>query len=88
MSLESTTVRVADNGRLSLPTKQRRMIGLENGGMVVVTVEEGEIRIKPVRTVVEHLQNGLSAYFTNKRNNVEEFIAERKTEYIKETKED
>ena len=35
MSHDSQPIRVAANGRLSIPAKQRKALGLENGGMVV-----------------------------------------------------
>ena len=37
---------MAANGRLSIPAKQRKALGLEKGGMVVSTVENGELRIR------------------------------------------
>ena len=83
MVTESATVRVAENGRLSLPTKQRRLIGLENGGVVVTRVEDGEIRIRPIKSVIEEIQNLASKYISE--NCVHDFLLYRAEEYKKET---
>ena len=67
MTQASTTVRIAGNGRLSLPTKHRRIVGLEHGGVAVVRVEDGEIRIRPVKSVVEEIQGLAAKYFAGSR---------------------
>ena len=51
--LDSQPIRMAANGRLSIPAKQRKALGLENGGMVVSTVENGELRIRTVKAVLD-----------------------------------
>ena len=51
---------MSETGRLSIPAKQRKELGLEEGGMVVARVENGELRIRPVRTVLRELQAKVS----------------------------
>lgn len=80
----ATTVRVAENGRLSLPAKQRRQVGIENGGVVVIRVEDGEIRIKSVQAVVQELQSLASKYFDDSGETVDRFLSDRHEEEAKE----
>ena len=67
-------VRVSDNGRLSIPAKQRKLLGIENGGMVVVSVENGELHIRPVRAVLAELQDKVSQYLSGSGESVERFL--------------
>lgn len=56
MGHDSQPIRVAANGRLSIPAKQRKALGLEHGGMVVATLENGELRLRMVRAVMDELR--------------------------------
>jgi AbrB family looped-hinge helix DNA binding protein len=60
MEHERQIVRMSENGRLSIPAKQRKQLGLEEGGMVVTRVENGELRIRPVRAVLAEVQEKVS----------------------------
>lgn len=84
MVSEAITVKVAENGRLSLPSRHRRMVGLEDGGVVVVRVEDGEIRIRPVQAVVEELQKVARRYFAGSGETVEHFLTERREEALRD----
>jgi len=52
---------MSENGRLSIPAKQRKQLGLEDGGMVVARVECGELRVRPVRAALAELQQKVGA---------------------------
>ena len=84
MSHEAIMVRVSDNGRLSIPAKQRKLLGIENGGVVVVSVENGELHVRPVRAVLAELQDKVSQYLASSGENVERFLADRREEAAKE----
>jgi AbrB family looped-hinge helix DNA binding protein len=60
MGHDRQVVRMSETGRLSIPAKQRKQLGLEDGGMVVTRVENGELRIRPVRTVLAEVQEKVS----------------------------
>ena len=47
---------VSGDGRVTIPAKHRQAVGLESGGIAVARVENGEIRIRPVRDVLAELQ--------------------------------
>lgn len=92
MGHEKQIVRMSENGRLSVPAKQRKQLGLEEGGMVVTHVENGELRIRPVRAVLAELQDkvsGLLAAAGVKPGTLlsEELIAERRAEAAREEQE-
>ncbi len=75
-----TTTRVSGTGKVSLPAKLRRMVGLEHGGPVVVRVQDGEIRIRSVRDVLAELQADARRVFAGSGENVEGFLRERHAE--------
>jgi AbrB family looped-hinge helix DNA binding protein len=82
---EPVMVRVAENGRLSVPARQRKLLGIENGGVMVATVNDGELRLRPVRAVINELQDEVGRYLSGSSESVERFIAERKIEAKNET---
>jgi AbrB family looped-hinge helix DNA binding protein len=56
MSDEVIILRISEDGRVTIPAKHRKAIGLEAGGVAVVRVHNGEIRIRPVGAVIAELQ--------------------------------
>ena len=78
MTLDTSTLRIAGNGRLSLPVRQRRLLGLEHGGVVVVRVEDGEIRIRPVQAVVDEAQALARRYFADSGESTNAFLSDRR----------
>ena len=88
MRHDSVLARVAENGRLSIPTRQRKLLGLDNGGVVVIEVRDGELRIRSVQDVVAELQARVKKYFPKSDiSAVDELIAERRAEAEREEKE-
>jgi AbrB family looped-hinge helix DNA binding protein len=92
MGHDRQIVRMSENGRISIPAKQRKELGLEEGGMVVTRVENGELRIRPVRTVLAELQEKVSgllaaAGVTPERQLSEELIADRRDEAARDDRE-
>ena len=51
-----TDVKMAANGRLVLPRAVRRAIGIDGETRLIVTVEEGELRLSPVSSSVSRAQ--------------------------------
>ncbi len=56
MSNEVIMVLVSESGRITLPARHRKAVGLDAGGVAVARVENGEIRIRPVRDVLAEMQ--------------------------------
>jgi AbrB family looped-hinge helix DNA binding protein len=92
MGHDRQVVRMSETGRLSIPAKQRKQLGLEDGGMVVTRVENGELRIRPVRTVLAEVQekvSGLLAAAGVRPGTLisEELIADRRAEAARDERE-
>jgi bifunctional DNA-binding transcriptional regulator/antitoxin component of YhaV-PrlF toxin-antitoxin module len=81
---DSQPIKMAANGRLSIPAKQRKALGLENGGMVVSTLENGELRIRTVKAVLDELRERLAPYLRASGDTVDQFIADRHAEADRE----
>ena len=73
-------IKMAANGRLSIPAKQRKALGLENGGIVVSTVENGELRIRTMKAVLDELRQRLAPGLKASGDTVDQFIADRHAE--------
>ena len=74
MSHDSQPIRVAANGRLSIPAKQRKALGLENG----------ELRIRTVKAVLDELRERLAPYLRASGDAVDQFIVDRHAEADRE----
>jgi AbrB family looped-hinge helix DNA binding protein len=72
--------KVSELGKLNIPALVRRQTGLERGGPVVMVVVDGEIRLRPVRTVLSKLQDDAAAVFSGSGETVDGFLAERRAE--------
>lgn len=84
MNTENVLARVAENGRISLPSKQRKLLGLEAGGAVVIRLENGELHIRPVRSVIASLQDRVRQHLAGSGETVDRFLADRREEANRE----
>lgn len=84
MGHESTVIRVAENGRLSIPAKQRKLMGLEGGGMVVARVENGELHLRPVKALLTELQARVRQHLGGSGESMERLLADRREEASRE----
>ena len=77
--MSSIRAKVSDTGRLSIPAEFRRAVGLEQGGDVVVSLQDGEIRIRTVDEAIAQAQAASRRLLGGKRGaSVDGFLAERK----------
>jgi AbrB family looped-hinge helix DNA binding protein len=84
MGHETALIKVAENGRLSVPARQRKLLGLKGGGLVVARVEGGELRIRPARDVITELQARVARYDTSPDNRVDWLLQERRREVARD----
>jgi AbrB family looped-hinge helix DNA binding protein len=84
MGHENQPIKVSPNGRLSIPAKQRKALGLEGGGMVVVRVQDGELRIRTVKAVLDELCAVVAPALKASGDSVDQFIADRRAEAARE----
>jgi AbrB family looped-hinge helix DNA binding protein len=72
--------KISELGKMNIPVQIRRQTGLERGGPVMMTVVAGEIRLRPVRSVLTNLQSDADQVFAGSGETVEGFLAERRAE--------
>ena len=72
-------VKIGTNGRLIVPVKLRREIGLSDGITVVIETIEGELRIRKMEDVIHNAQERLKKYF-GETSLSEKLISERREE--------
>jgi antitoxin component of MazEF toxin-antitoxin module len=63
---------------LSVPARQRKQLGLENGGLVVLRVEGDDLYIRPIRAMLTDLQDRVAHALNGSDTTVDDFIAERR----------
>ena len=77
--------RVSESGRLSIPAKFRKAVGLDHGGDVVVELAGREIRIRTVDEVIAQSQALTRRLIgTKPAASVGDFLAERRREAERE----
>jgi AbrB family looped-hinge helix DNA binding protein len=80
-AMSGVIARVSGSGRLSIPAKFRKAIGLEQGGEVVVELDGHEIRIRMVDQVVDHAQRLTRRFLGDDPDaSLDAFLAERRRE--------
>ncbi len=60
--MKTSTVKLDANGRLLVPARQREAAGIRAGDMVMVHVEDGELRIYSLATAVRKAQEMARKY--------------------------
>ena len=72
-------VKVRGKGQMTLPKEIREEVGLEVGESLSVLVIDGEIRMRPVKGVVERTAGIFSEYANaNRGRPIEQILAEEK----------
>lgn len=76
-------VKIGTNGRLIVPAKLRKEIGLSDGKTVVIETVEGELRVRKMEDVIHNAQERLKKYL-GEISLSEELISERREEAKRE----
>lgn len=71
---------IHEGGRLVIPAKYRKALELKPGDEVLLTLEDGEIRVISTRQAIARAQTLLRRYIPKGRNLSEELIKERREE--------
>lgn len=83
--METYKTRLAEGGRVVIPAKARKALGIAVGDEVVIRVGgEGEATISGVRRSVERAQKIVAKYVKGGGSMVGELIAERRREAKKD----
>lgn len=63
---------------MNIPAQIRREVGLEFGGAVMVSVVNGEIRMRALRNALADLQDEARDVFAGSNESVDRFLRERR----------
>jgi AbrB family looped-hinge helix DNA binding protein len=79
--------KIGDGGRLVIPAEQRKALGLNPGDTVLLSVENGELRLRSLQESIRRARSLVAKYTGpggDGRLLSEEFIAERRREAERE----
>lgn len=82
--MNATLSKIDAGGRLIIPAHARRALHLEYGGPVVLTLVDGELRVRSVASAMAELQAHASSYLAGDGASVDAFLAARGAEAAKE----
>lgn len=77
-------IAMAANGRLVIPASIRSELGMQDGGAFIVHVENGEIRLEPIRTAIARAQALVRAHVPHGVSLVDALSEERRREAERE----
>jgi AbrB family looped-hinge helix DNA binding protein len=76
--------RLVSGGRLQIPARVRRALGLKDGDAVLIEAVEGEVRVRPYRQAVAKAQEIVRRHIPGGVSLSEELIADRREEAERE----
>ena len=76
----SIKTKISNGGRLVIPMAYRKELGINPGDDVVLTIEEGEIRLVTARQAIKHAQRMIRRYVPEGQSLSHELIQERREE--------
>ncbi len=84
MTSNSERVTIAEGGRVVIPARFRRALGLCTGDRVIMRLEGEELRVHTVRQGIRYAQARVAQYITSDGTLVDQFIADRHAEAERE----
>ena len=84
---ESVASRLNDNGRIVIPAKIRKSMGLKPGDVVVMSLEDGVLRMESHLAKIRRIQKEFKKFATPGTLASDELIAERREEARREMEE-
>ena len=78
-------VKIIEGGKLVIPARMRRAMGIERGDTVVVELlAEGELRVRPLAAAIREAQAIVRQSIKGNRSLADELMRERKQEAARE----
>src|ERR1700722_16615642 len=81
---ETVTSRLNDDGRIVIPAKIRKSMGLKPGDVVVMSLEDGVLRLESHLARIRRIQEEFKKFATPGTLASDELIAERREEARRE----
>ena len=72
--------KVREGGRIVIPAAYRKALGLKSGDEVLLTLDDGELRVVSTRQAIARAQSLIRRYIPGNRNLSAELIKERRKE--------
>ncbi len=82
--MTSIKTKLGEGGRLVVPARFRKELGLKPGDDVILVLEDGEVRITTVKRAIRRAQQIVRRYVPEDRDLVSELIKERREEAARE----
>jgi len=82
--MDTVMVKLGTSGRLVLPVKFRKALGVGPGDELILTLEKGELRIFTRGEAIRRAQGLVKRYIPGDRSLVDELIQERRAESARE----
>ena len=76
--------RIVEGGRVIVPAPYRKAMGLTKGDAVLIELHGDELRIRPARSALRHLQDKVKAGGPSDGSVADELIAERRAAAARE----
>jgi AbrB family looped-hinge helix DNA binding protein len=80
----TTYTKLNENGRILIPAAIREQMGIKPGDSVVLTLEDGVLRVESYRATIRKMQQEMQQYKKPGVSVTDEFIAERREEARRE----
>ncbi len=82
--MKSVKTKIGEGGRVVVPARYRKELGLKPGDDVILVLEDGEVRITTLPRVIQRAQEIVRRYNPEGRSLVDELIRERRDEAARE----
>ena len=82
--MQGTRSKIGLGGRVVIPSRYRKALGIKPGDEVLVRLEDGEIRILTPRQALARAQGLVRRYVTTDQSLVDELLADRRREAERE----
>lgn len=76
----ATLSKIDTGGRLIIPAQARKALHLEYGGPVMLTLVDGELRVRSVASAMAELQTQASSFLAGDNASVNAFLTARRAE--------
>ena len=82
--METIKTHLGKNGRVVIPAQFRKALGVSEGDTLMMTLDDGMIRILTPRKAIERVQKSVRRYVPEGRSLADELIQERRAEQARE----
>jgi len=78
--MESFSTKIDRNGRVFIPSRYRKAMGIKTGDEIIASLEDGEIRLATCKQKLLRAQALVSKYIKTRKSLSAELIKERRRE--------